>query len=162
MPFHPKGHLVLMFLLFSAACGQSVMRSPQDAPRSDQAAKGKVVGIVKDLGEDPIAGASILLKCSSSNMQYEATTNWYGKYVFRKVPPGLYSISIKAYDYQKKSLDKVAVSAATTLRLTSVLIEDPEKLIVFRDPAQMINHRTATSGIRVWQDHKGIVHVENE
>jgi hypothetical protein len=138
------------------------MRSPQDASRSDQAAVGKVVGIVKDLGEDPIVDASILLICPASNMQYQATTNWYGKYVFKKIPPGLYSISIKAYYYQKKSIDEVAVSANTTLRLSTVLVDDQEKRIVFRDPIQLINYRNATSGIRVWQDQKGIVHIENE
>jgi hypothetical protein len=123
---------------------------------------GKVVGIVENLGEDPITNASILLKSSVGNMQYEATTNWYGKYVFRKIPPGFYSISIKAFDYQKKSIDKVAVSAGTTVRLSSVLVEDPKKWIVIRDPYPMIKFRSTTSGIRVWQDAKGIVHVENE
>ena len=162
MPFKQKRNLVFLLFLLSAACNCSGMRTLHDASSSEQVASGTIVGIVKDLDEDPIANASILLKCLASNLQYDTSTNWYGKYVFKKIPPGLYSVCITAYDFQKKFLKEVPISAGTTLRLRSILVEDPAKRIVIRDPIPMINHRNATSGIRVWQDDKGVMHVENE
>lgn len=68
----------------------------------------KVSGVVKDSTTyNPIAGATVELICTESQIQY--TTNANGEYEFLNVPPKNYTIKVSATDYNTKS-ETISVS----------------------------------------------------
>jgi hypothetical protein len=162
MPVFLKCGVAVLVLMSLLACCQGAKQGPHDVSQLAACLSGKIVGIVRDLDDDPIVNAAVLLRDSAGNVQHETKTDSYGKYAFKRVPPGAYSLCIKAHDYITAMLDGATVSLGKTVRPRTTLVEDPEKVFVIRDPIPMVRRHSTASGVRVWQDDKGIIHVENE
>ena len=78
-----------------------------------QLLQGTINGTVTDPSHAPIAGATVLGKNDATNFVREGTTNEAGFYTLPDLPPGSYSVSIKAASFQAYAQTGVQVAVQT-------------------------------------------------
>jgi outer membrane receptor for ferrienterochelin and colicin len=108
MSFFIAGVLLLLFFCNSISAQQMATAKP-----------GRVAGIVRDEGNNPISGVSITLTKGRSG----TVTNVSGEYVF-VLPPGMYTIIFSAIGYEKQHVDSVAIKSSEQTDLSLTLIRN--------------------------------------
>jgi hypothetical protein len=80
---------------------------------------GTVVGVVTDPSNAVIAGATVTLTDTTTNISQTTTTNETGRYVFVNVTPGPYSMTLTKQGFStSKTTLSVRVGLATTINAT--------------------------------------------
>jgi len=84
------------------------------------ASTGTVAGTVSDPSSGAIAGATVTLTDTATNIQRSETTNEAGRYFFANVVPGKYTLAVSKTGFRvSKLVDQVVtVGASLTLNLT--------------------------------------------
>ncbi len=78
--------------LLPQLCCIAVVAAPAVARAADPV---ELVGIVTDkTNKQPIAGALVIAQCTCLSGQVEATTNASGAYIFKDLPPGLFTVQV--------------------------------------------------------------------
>src|SRR3974390_1960091 len=87
------GIVVLSLLLLNCFLHVSTSRA--------QSTSGRVRGTVTDSSGSAIAGASVSLISTSTNVSRQATTSPTGEYIFLEVPIGSYEIDVNQAGFKK-------------------------------------------------------------
>src|SRR5258708_13149195 len=87
---------------------------------SQMAGTGQIDGTVTDKSGGAIAGATVTLTDSQTNIARTATSNDSGRYVFASVAPGVYSLTINKTGFRvaKFSEQEIQVGSTKTLNVT--------------------------------------------
>ncbi len=113
---------------------------------------GSLAGLVLDPSNAPVMGAKITLTNSDRNTSTDVKTDSSGRYLFRSLSPGSYSINVEAPGFdqlnQRVVIDVNAnLSTEARLRLSS----HRETLLV-QDPPSAVNIGDATIGLTLTRD----------
>ncbi|HEX9161458.1 MAG TPA: DUF2012 domain-containing protein [Thermoanaerobaculia bacterium] len=105
---------------------------------------GSVRGVVRDAQNNPVAGATVVLKSRTSGWHQSATTSVDGAFTFQAVPIGGYAVQAESHDVTtpSRALDVTsgaAVTADLALQLTTASTE------VDVTAAPMVDERSATT-----------------
>jgi len=74
-----------------------------------QAYFGTVSGVLTDASGAVVAGAKVVLTDQQKGFKFNATSDESGRYLFRTIPPGQYSVSAEAKGFDKSQTTKVRV-----------------------------------------------------
>ncbi len=85
-----------------------------------QAYFGTVSGLLTDATGAVVGGAPVVLTDQQKGYKFNATSDESGRYLFRSIPPGLYSVSSETKGFEKavRTNIKVDVNANATANLT--------------------------------------------
>ena len=75
-----------------------------------QAYFGTVTGVLTDASGAVLAHANVVLTDQEKGYTFQTTTDSTGSYLFRSVPPGLYSVTAEMSGFEKTSRPKVKVN----------------------------------------------------
>ena len=75
-----------------------------------QAYFGTVTGVLTDASGAVLARANVVLTDQEKGYTFQTTTDSTGSYLFRSVPPGLYSVTAEMSGFEKTSRPKVKVN----------------------------------------------------
>ena len=70
---------------------------------------GTVSGVLTDASGAVVQGAKIVLTDQQRGFQFNTTSDSSGRYLFRSIPPGLYSISVEMAGFEKTVFSNVKV-----------------------------------------------------
>jgi len=88
-------------------------------PLFSQAANtGSVAGTITDPQGAEVAGATVTLTDTATNIPRTATTNEAGRYIFVDVPPGTYNVTISKTGFHTSKLADQVVNVGLTLTLS--------------------------------------------
>ena len=105
----------LPLVLFLVICAGSALSA-----WAQSTSTGTVAGSVTDPSGAVVAGASVTLTDTATNIARPATTNATGRYIYVDVNPGIYSITAgkAGFETTKTENQEVKVGAALTVNLT--------------------------------------------
>ncbi len=86
---------------------------------------GQVVGRVTDPSEAVIPGATVELRDAATGAVRTATSNSAGQYAFVLVPPGTYSVTVKAEGFQQAVVQTVVVEVGKSYTVNVTLKVGP-------------------------------------
>jgi hypothetical protein len=92
-PWH-RSHWLLLLLLVA------LFFAPLPAPA--QLYTGSVTGVVKDSSGATIPAVKITLVDQGKGYSFTATTDNTGRYLLRSIPPGTYTITAEAANFERK------------------------------------------------------------
>jgi hypothetical protein len=100
---------------------------------------GSVTGIVVDPSGALVSGAAVTLTDIDRNTRSAAKTDSAGRYLFRSLPPGNYSLQVAAANFQPYDLPKIAldVNAAVTAN-ASLLVSGQKAGIQVESQASLV------------------------
>ncbi len=129
--------LAVMFLL---SFGVAVCSRAQNA-------QGTIVGHLSDPSGQPIAGAKISVRNTSTNVTNQFTTNGTGDYVVVNLNPGPYEVSAEASGFQTGHASGLLLQVDQTLRQDfRMQIGQVSQEITVSASTQMVNADNATIG----------------
>jgi hypothetical protein len=70
---------------------------------------GSLTGTVVDPSGHPISDAKVALQDADRRLQNIATTDHSGRYLFRTVPPGTYSVEVEANGFEKFEMSDIVI-----------------------------------------------------
>src|SRR5579864_1761305 len=118
--FAMRVHRQISFSLFYCLLLSAVLcLSTSAALWAQSTSTGTVAGAVTDPSGAVVAGATVSLTDTSTNVARTATTNAAGRYIFVDVNPGLYNLAVSKSGFAtaKTENQKVDVGASITLNL---------------------------------------------
>ena len=106
---------------------------------SQMAGTGQIDGTVTDKSGGAIAGATVTLTDSQTNIARTATSNDSGRYVFASVAPGVYSLTINKTGFRlaKFSEQEIQVGSTKTLNVTMEIGSGTETIEVTATSADL-------------------------
>ncbi len=109
---------------------------------------GQVLGRVTDRSEAVVPGASVELRDTATGAVRTATSNAAGQYTFVLVPPGAYSVSVKAEGFQQAVVPSVVVQVGKsyTVHVTLPLGPVSQTVEVTSTPGAELQTTNATVG----------------
>ena len=90
----------------------------------------KVSGTVTLAETEDYSGVIVLLKAKDNSIQYDATTDQQGEYLFARVKPGEYSLTVSKTGYKTKDLRSVIVGSSTEKKLDRMSLEIGTRSII--------------------------------
>ncbi|MBI3211046.1 MAG: carboxypeptidase regulatory-like domain-containing protein [Candidatus Solibacter usitatus] len=90
---------------------------------SAQTINGSIVGTVVDPSGLAVAGAEVILKLAATGGVRQLRTSERGDFQFASVPPGEYSIAIKAGGFKSVQRNGVNLSASEALPMGEIILE---------------------------------------
>ncbi|HEU4712608.1 MAG TPA: carboxypeptidase-like regulatory domain-containing protein [Pyrinomonadaceae bacterium] len=113
-----------------------------------QAGSSSVRGIVTDKDDRGVPGASVTLSDKSKSFTRDQTTNESGAYVFTSIPPGTYSIEVKANGFKTSAVSDVhaQIDTQAVLNITLEAGNIAETVSVTAGADAPINTTDATLG----------------
>ena len=116
------------------------------ATLSAQSQQGSVVGTITDSSGAAIPSATLVLKNDQTNVTQTATADSSGNYRFTLVPPGLYTLSVKAQGFTEKQIKNVQVETSKAQELNTALsVQTASTTIEVQEQESLV--QTATSEI---------------
>ncbi|MBM3738510.1 MAG: carboxypeptidase regulatory-like domain-containing protein, partial [Acidobacteria bacterium] len=88
---------------------------------SSQDFRGSLQGTVTDPTQAVVSGAAVALRATDTGTERNATTDENGFYLFQFLPPGNYSISIKAAGFKSVTRQGMTLAVSQSLREDIVL-----------------------------------------
>jgi Carboxypeptidase regulatory-like domain/TonB-dependent Receptor Plug Domain/TonB dependent receptor len=82
---------------------------------------GSIQGVVKDSAGAAIAGAKVTISSSTLVRALEGTTDREGTYIFPRVPPGIYTVTISQTGFKTVKSEDVTVVLGQAARIDAVL-----------------------------------------
>src|SRR3954451_18060538 len=67
--------------------------------------QGAIVGQVNDPQGAPIAGATVQIRSSTTNVSREVTTSASGEYNSLPLPPGVYIVTVRQHGFRDKAIE---------------------------------------------------------
>ena len=67
--------------------------------------QGAIVGQVNDPQDAPIAGATVQIRSSTTNVSREVTTSASGEYNSLPLPPGVYTVTVRQQGFRDKAIE---------------------------------------------------------
>ena len=77
----------------------------RNAPCLAQFEQGSIVGQVNDPQGAPIAGATVQIRSSTTNVSREVTTSASGEYNSLPLPPGVYTVTVRQQGFRDKAIE---------------------------------------------------------
>ncbi|MBL8226966.1 MAG: TonB-dependent receptor [Bryobacterales bacterium] len=91
------------------------------SPASAQSLYGGLVGTVTDKSGAVVPGAPVTLTNPQTQTVRQAVTGGTGNYAFATLPPGTYSVTVKATGFRSVTFDAIPVGADKTVRVDASL-----------------------------------------
>ena len=121
----------------------SLMCRPADA--QSQATTGVIRGLVCDPFDNPIEGATVILREAGTNYQRILATSDVGLFTATLLPLGFYDVTVRAEGWAEARQTGVQVRVGETVELIiKMIIEMEEFVVVARRPAVDVT-RTETA-----------------
>ena len=86
-----------------------------------QTVQGVVTGTVTDATGAGVPNAEVVLLNQGTTVQQKTTSESNGSYRFPLVPPGMYTVTIKATGFTEREVKDVKVDASTTVPVNATL-----------------------------------------
>ena len=124
------------------------------APVHAQSQQGSVVGTITDSSGAAIPNATLALKNDQTNVSQTATGDSSGNYRFTLVPPGAYTLSVRAQGFTEKQIKGVQVETSKSLEVnaqlnvgtasTTIEVQEQESLVqtATSEIANTVNQRS--------------------
>ncbi len=128
-----------------AACGLFVLFS-----LPAQTITGSITGTVSDQSSLPVQGATVTLTNQATGAQREAQTDARADFLFSGLPPGQYSLSIRASGFKTVERPGVVLSASERLAIGEIVLavgEVTEKVTVSEQLAAVQTASAERSGV---------------
>ena len=111
---------------------------------------GTVSGVLSDTSGAVIPGAKVTLTDQEKGYQFHETSDATGRYLFRSVPPGLYTVTAELQGFEKSERVgiRVDVSEKPTANLTMKVASSTETVEV-KAQTQRLDAQDATTGLVV-------------
>lgn len=88
---------------------------------AQMAGTGQIDGTVVDKSGGSVAGATVTLVDSSTNIERTAVTNDAGRYIFASVAPGIYNLTISKTGFRAAKFSDQQISVGSTRTLNATL-----------------------------------------
>jgi hypothetical protein len=123
-----------------------------------QTVQGVITGTVTDPTGAVVPNASVTITNVGTNISQSATTGSDGSYRFSLVPPGTYTVEIKAANFAAVRISGVVVEASQTVPLSHQLeLAKAQQVIEVTEQAPLV--QTATSDLGYQVDSSTIQHA---
>lgn len=118
-----------------------------ESARSQTAATGQIEGTVWDPSKAAIPNATVIATNSGTGLIRTVTTNSVGDYAVTLLPPGVYSLVVKADGFKTEKNENLVVQVATvtTLNLTLEIGETSQEVSVEAN-AEVLQTQDSTNG----------------
>ncbi|MGP8175616.1 MAG: TonB-dependent receptor domain-containing protein [Terracidiphilus sp.] len=114
---------------------------------------GAISGVVYDPSNRVIANAEILTVNEATNMSRSAITTAEGVFRFPLLPPGSYTVTVKAAGFAEHSSQSILVTASETSSLNLTLtVAGVNASVQVASDAEMVQQETSTLGRAVEQE----------
>lgn len=123
-----KQFLISAVLIFGVVFSQS-------GSVSAQTFRGGIGGVVTDVQNAAIAGATISVVENSTSQSRQTVSSSAGTFVFQDLPQGSYTVTIQANGFETQKIDKVSVSAGSVhdLQITVSVAKQAQTVEVSAD-----------------------------
>ena len=115
------------------------------AGAQSQATTGVIRGIVCDPFDNPIAGATVLLKEAGTNYRRTLASSEVGRFTATLLPLGFYDVTVRAAGWTEARQTGVRVRVGETVELTVRMIIEMEALVVSATRPALDVTRTGTA-----------------
>lgn len=123
-----------------------------------QTVQGVIAGSVTDPSGAAVPGATVTITNAGTNASQTATTESDGTYRFALVPPGIYSVDVKATNFAEFKSSGLVVQASQTVPLTVKLeLATGKEIIEVTSQAPLV--QTATSDLSTQIDRETILNT---
>jgi hypothetical protein len=85
-----------------------------------QSTEGSNTGVVKDPNGAAVADANVTLRNSETGITRNATTNDDGEYVFKRIEPGGYAVTVEASGFKKSVAPDIALKVGAVAEVVTV------------------------------------------
>jgi hypothetical protein len=102
--------------------------------------EGSIVGTVKDSNGGVVPGAAVTAVDPGRGLKLTATSNAEGSFVFTRVPPGTYALTVEMSGFKKAEKSEVVVPVSTPVSVGDVVLQVgslTETVTVAADAAQL-------------------------
>jgi len=117
---------------------------------SGQGYFGTVTGVLTDPSGAMIAGAKLILTDQNKGYAFDATSDNVGRYLFRSIPPGLYSVTAEVPGFEKSVRTNIRVdvnlNATANIKLK---ISSSSQTVEVNSQSQTLDSADATTGLVV-------------
>ena len=120
-----------------------------------------ITGVVLDSMKRPVIAATITV-LSRETMYMGTTTKEDGTFVLPWVPAATYIITVQAVGYAKVTSEAYVLPPKAVLRLTCTMVEDAEGAFFPTPKAPMIDPKSTTIGVVIYNDDNGFPRVESK
>lgn len=97
--------------------------------------QGLIVGIVSDPQSAPVAGASVQIRSTTTNVARDVTTSASGEYNSLPLTPGKYTVTVRMTGFKERSIEvNVGVSQRVQMDMSLELGNVTEKVVVEAAP----------------------------
>ena len=90
-------------------------------PALSQLYTGSVTGVVTDSSGATIPAVKITLVDQAKGYSFTATTDNTGRYLLRSIPPGTYTITAEASNFQKETQEGIKLDVSQNISVDSAL-----------------------------------------
>ncbi|HEV2197223.1 MAG TPA: TonB-dependent receptor [Candidatus Acidoferrum sp.] len=123
-----------------------------------QTVQGVITGTITDPTGAVVPGATVTITNVGTNISQSATTGSDGSYRFSLVPPGTYTVEIKAANFSTVRISGIVVQASQTVPLNHQLeLAKAQQVIEVTEQAPLV--QTATSDLGFQVDSSTIQHA---
>ncbi|HZO54366.1 MAG TPA: carboxypeptidase regulatory-like domain-containing protein, partial [Bryobacteraceae bacterium] len=86
-----------------------------------QGERGTITGTVTDSTGGIVAGASVVLRNTATNIRTNAEANSAGIYVFPALNPGMYEITVEKQGFKQRRISNIPLATGTTVTIDAQL-----------------------------------------
>lgn len=117
---------------------------------SAQGYYGTVSGILSDTGGAVIPGASVTLLDQNKGYRFSTTSDSEGRYLFRSIPPGVYTVTAQMANFEKTERTNITVNVGEnpTANLT-LKVAGSTQTVEVHSQQQALDSEDATTGLVV-------------
>jgi hypothetical protein len=109
---------------------------------------GSLTGTVLDPADAPVGGAKVVLTDDARSYQDNAITNASGRYVFRSLTPGNYTIHIEAPGFESAEIAGITIEVDTAIsQVAKLRLQTRREAILVQTEASLVQPEDATLGL---------------
>jgi hypothetical protein len=109
---------------------------------------GSLTGTVLDPSGTPFVGANIALRENDRGIRSSSLSDRFGRYLFRSLPPGTYTVEISAPGFDTQELRNIVVGVNSSLSVDAQLQLSPRRdTILVETAAPLTQAENATVGL---------------